>query len=277
MIDGLTTGKQDIEEPKENEAELATIVEIGKNGLVLQFDGEEETREKNYRCNSGVKFAVGDRVKIHKTSGTYIVEYAVGNPNSRVPVGLPSGGSAGQILTKTSSGAAWNNAPTGLPSGGSAGQVLTKTSYGAAWNNAPTELPNGGSAGQVLTKTSSGAAWNDAPTLPSGGSVGQVLTKTSSGAAWNNAPTELPSGGSAGQVLTKTSSGAAWNNAPTPSKISNSSYTGSYYVEVTNLGEIKMNNNKIGFFGSNPVVKQTLSTSATLSQLIQALKKYGLV
>ena len=200
MIDGLTTGKQDIEEPKENEAELATIVEIGKNGLVLQFDGEEETREKNYRCNSGVKFAVGDRVKIHKTSGTYIVEYAVGNPNSRVPVGLPSGGSAGQILTKTSSGAAWNNAPT-----------------------------------------------------------------------------ELPSGGSAGQVLTKTSSGAAWNNAPTPSKISNSSYTGSYYVEVTNLGEIKMNNNKIGFFGSNPVVKQTLSTSATLSQLIQALKKYGLV
>lgn len=200
MIDGLTTGKQDIEEPKENEAELATIVEIGKNGLVLQFDGEEETREKNYRCNSGVKFAVGDRVKIHKTSGTYIVEYAVGNPNSRVPVGLPSGGSAGQILTKTSSGAAWNNAPTGLPSGGSAGQVLTKTS-----------------------------------------------------------------------------SGAAWNNAPTPSKISNSSYTGSYYVEVTNLGEVKVNNNKIGFFGSNPVVKQTLSTSATLSQLIQALKNYGLV
>ena len=200
MIEGLTTGKQDIEEPKENEAELATIVEIGKNGLVLQFDGEEETREKNYRCNSGVKFAVGDRVKIHKTSGTYIVEYAVGNPNSRVPVGLPSGGSAGQILTKTSSGAAWNNAPTGLPSGGSTGQVLTKTS-----------------------------------------------------------------------------SGAAWNNAPTPSKISNSSYTGSYYVEVTNLGEIKMNNNKIGFFGSNPVVKQTLSTSATLSQLIQALKNYGLV
>ena len=174
MIDGLTTGKQDIETSKENEAELATIVEIGKNGLVLQFDGEEETREKNYRCNSGVKFAVGDRVKIHKTSGTYIVEYAVGNPNSRVPVGLPSGGSAGQVLTKTSSG-------------------------------------------------------------------------------------------------------AAWNNAPTPSKISNSSYTGSYYVEVTNLGEVKVSNNKIGFFGTHPVVKQTLSTSATLSQLIQALKNYGLV
>ena len=225
MIDGLTTGKQDIEEPKENEAELATIVEIGKNGLVLQFDGEEETREKNYRCNSGVKFAVGDRVKIHKMSGTYIVEYAVGNPNSRVPVGLPSGGSAGQVLTKTSSGAAWDNAPT----------------------------------------------------LPSGGSAGQVLTKTSSGAAWNDAPTGLPSGGSTGQVLTKTSSGAAWNNAPTPSKISAGSYTGSYYVEVTNLGEVKVSNNKIGFFGTYPVVKQTLSTSATLSQLIQALKNYGLV
>ena len=196
MIDGLTTGKQDIEEPKENEAELATIVEIGKNGLVLQFDGEEETREKNYRCNSGVKFAVGDRVKIHKTSGTYIVEYVVGNPNSRVPVGLPSGGSAGQVLTKTSSGAAWDDAPTGLPSGGSAGQVLTKTS-----------------------------------------------------------------------------SGAAWNSAPTPNKIG----TSSYYVEVTTRGEVKMSNNKIGFFDSSPVVKQTLPTSATLGQLIKALKNYGLV
>ena len=196
MIDGLTTGKQDIEEPKENEAELATIVEIGKNGLVLQFDGEEETREKNYKCNSGVKFAVGDRVKIHKTSGTYIVEYAVGNPNSRVPVGLPSGGSAGQ-----------------------------------------------------------------------------VLTKTSSGVAWSDLKSQLPSGGSAGQVLTKTSSGVAWGSAPTPTKIG----TSSYYVEVTTRGEVKVSNKKIGFFDSSPVVKQTLPTSASLSQLIQALKNYGLV
>ena len=170
MIDGLTTGKQDIEETRENEAELATIVKIGKNGLVLQFDGEEETREKNYRCNSGVKFAVGDRVKIHKTSGTYIVEYVVGNPNSRVPAGLPSGGSTGQVLTNTSSG-------------------------------------------------------------------------------------------------------AAWNSAPTPNKIG----TSSYYVEVATRGEVKVNGRKIGFFDSSPVVKQTLPTSATLSQLIQALKNYGLV
>ena len=248
MIDGLTTGKPENEEQNENEVELATIVGIGENGLVLQFDGEEEKREKNYRCNSGVKFAVGDRVKIHKTSGTYIVEYALGNPNSRVPIGLPSGGNQNQILRRSQSGYYWSDETVEIPSGGRTGQVLTKTNSGQAWSEPESQLPSGGSAGQVLTKTSSGAAWS-------------------------NPPTELPSGGSAGQVLTKTSSGVSWGNVATPSKISN----GNYNVEVTNYGEVIIKSNKIGFFGTYPVLKQTLSTSATLSQLIQALKNYGLV
>ncbi|TFI01625.1 hypothetical protein [Micrococcus lylae] len=46
---------------------------------------------------------------------------------------LPTGGTTGQVLTKTSTGSAWQNSPTGLPSGGSTGQVLTKTSTGEAW------------------------------------------------------------------------------------------------------------------------------------------------
>ena len=222
MIDGLTTGKPENEEQNENEVELATIVGIGENGLVLQFDGEEEKREKNYRCNSGVKFAVGDRVKIHKTSGTYIVEYALGNPNSRVPIGLPSGGNQNQILRRSQSGYYWSD---------------------------------------------------ETVEIPSGGRTGQVLTKTNSGQAWSEPESQLPSGGSAGQVLTKTSSGVSWGNVATPSKISN----GNYNVEVTNYGEVIIKSNKIGFFGTYPVLKQTLSTSATLSQLIQALKNYGLV
>lgn len=49
------------------------------------------------------------------------------------------------------------------PSGGSTGQVLTKTSTGEEWSDAPSGLPEGGTEGQILEKTSSGAAWVDAP------------------------------------------------------------------------------------------------------------------
>lgn len=49
------------------------------------------------------------------------------------------------------------------PTGGTAGQVLTKTSTGEEWSDAPSGLPEGGTEGQILEKTSSGAAWVDAP------------------------------------------------------------------------------------------------------------------
>ena len=48
-------------------------------------------------------------------------------------------------------------------SGGTAGQVLTKTTDGQAWQDAPDGLPEGGTTGQILTRTESGAAWADAP------------------------------------------------------------------------------------------------------------------
>lgn len=50
-----------------------------------------------------------------------------------------------------------------LPSGGTTGQVLTKTSTGEEWSDAPSGLPEGGTEGQILEKTSSGAAWVDKP------------------------------------------------------------------------------------------------------------------
>ena len=67
-------------------------------------------------------------------------------------------------MTKTETGVEWKNVPEAedeLPSGGTNGQVLTKTSGGTAWQNVPTELPNGGSVGQVLKKTSTGVAWQN--------------------------------------------------------------------------------------------------------------------
>ena len=50
-----------------------------------------------------------------------------------------------------------------LPTGGETGQVLTKTSTGAQWDDIPSDLPAGGTDGQILTKTADGVAWEDAP------------------------------------------------------------------------------------------------------------------
>lgn len=55
------------------------------------------------------------------------------------------------------------------PSGGTAGQVLTKTANGSAWENAPSGLPDGGTEGQIIKKTADGAEWDDAEWLPLNG------------------------------------------------------------------------------------------------------------
>ena len=224
MIDGLSEGK--IETGNEQEdvgVELATIVSVGTSGLLLQFDGEDETRDKEYRCNAGVQFKEGDRVKIHKMSGTYVVDYPIGDPNSAVPWGLPSGGSAGQILKRTSQGAEWEYEKQELPSGGSAGQILKRTSQGAEWANEKQELPSGGSTGQVLTLSYGQAKW------------------------------ETP-------------------KAATPTEMKN----GSYYLRISNLGAVSCNCQSLGFFGATPTSKKYLSASASLTDVINLLKAYGL-
>ena len=53
----------------------------------------------------------------------------------------------------------------GLPSGGTDGQVLTKTADGSEWSDAPSGLPDGGTEGQVLTKGESGPEWGDKPVM----------------------------------------------------------------------------------------------------------------
>lgn len=75
----------------------------------------------------------------------------------------PSGGTAGQVLTKTETGEEWADAPDGLPTGGTPGQLLTKTETGEEWADAPDPLPEGGTTGQLLTKTADGTAWRNKP------------------------------------------------------------------------------------------------------------------
>ena len=61
-------------------AELATVGAKYTDGLSLIFDGQTAATAKHYKCNTNVTFKAGDRVKICRMSGTYVVEYVVGNP-----------------------------------------------------------------------------------------------------------------------------------------------------------------------------------------------------
>lgn len=69
---------------------FATIDQIYEDGITLIFDGEETASAKHYKCNSFCIFAPGQRVRVIKDSGTYVVEYPVGNPNADAI--LPAGG-----------------------------------------------------------------------------------------------------------------------------------------------------------------------------------------
>ena len=98
------------------------------------------------------------------------------------PSELPSGGSAGQILTKTASGEEWASAPSGLPDGGSVGQVLTKTADGKAWVDAPVvdisgKLDKTGDGSNVTVTFSTLSKLN----LVSGDSLSRLMGKIS---AW---------------------------------------------------------------------------------------------
>ena len=59
---------------------FATVGVVYADGLSLIFDGQEAASQKHYKCNTAITFSPGDRVKIFSASGTYVVEYPVGNP-----------------------------------------------------------------------------------------------------------------------------------------------------------------------------------------------------
>ena len=98
-----------------------------------------------------------------------------GGSKGLVPAPAAGDAAAGKFL---GAGGSWT-APAGtLPTGGTTGQVLAKssnTNYAAAWQTPTPGLPTGGTAGQVLTKTSAtdfAATWQ---TLTGGGATGREL------------------------------------------------------------------------------------------------------
>ena len=62
---------------------LATVASVNTSkGIRLKFDGTTEATQKFYKCNSNVDFYAGDRVKVSKDGGTYVVESKIGLPGS---------------------------------------------------------------------------------------------------------------------------------------------------------------------------------------------------
>jgi hypothetical protein len=86
----------EVKEP--SEANFATIGAIYEDGVSLIFDGPDtEPSGKHYKCNSFVVFQPGDPVRILKDSGTYVVEYSVGNPKTTLDADTLGGKTAAQL------------------------------------------------------------------------------------------------------------------------------------------------------------------------------------
>lgn len=265
---------------------FATVGEVFEDGVSLIFDAQQEegASEKHYRCNAGALIAPGDRVKLLKDSGTYVVEYAIGAPNSKREI--PSGGANNQVLTSNGDGTyGWKSFSVtgGLPTGGTAGQVLVKnsaTNYDAKWQNLSVEgtLPTGGTAGQVLKKTSAAAyavAWGDVQ-------VDRLYTSNTNYATLNSSHALVPHASSSAYPYSLGSSTYPWYSL----------YVGSGTIQIGSTYGSTTGSTHIGFFGATPITRQTLITtsdnqgytSATSSNYLHVLnnvtgilKKLGLL
>ena len=161
-------------------------LEIGVNGAPDRFklgNGLSTWTQLDYFVGETEIGFDAERLSQEALDGRYAplwqpsTAYAIGSP-----VLLPNG----KLGTRTAAGtsranfdatelALWTVETAALPSGGTTGQFLSKTSGGAGWADAPAgSLPAGGTAGQFLSKTESGADWANAP---AGGSFSNTLTK----------------------------------------------------------------------------------------------------
>lgn len=61
--------------PSRQIAEVGTVYD---DGISLIFDGKES--EKHYLCNTNIAFSPGQKVRVEKIGGTYVVAYPIGTP-----------------------------------------------------------------------------------------------------------------------------------------------------------------------------------------------------
>lgn len=258
------------EQAEQEEILIATVGAVTETGVTLIFAGEDAASEKTYQGNVSAALKAGDRVKITKDSGTYLIDYAVGVPGSAAggDAALPTGGTKGQVLVKKSSAdgdVEWDTISLtgGLPTGGTDGQLLAKNgtaNYSGQWVDNP--IPTGGSDGQVLMKDGSTARKLKFGSPSAGQLVAGAHKVTLSTAG-------VLAGGSSKDVSLGSSSYPFKDVYADGTIALAQGYSGS----VLKLGG---SNATIGFFGATPVRRPTVSASATLTQVITALKSLGL-
>lgn len=130
----------------------------GQTGGTFQvYNGSNGTGSGDFMADGSVPMTgdlqMGGHVVTGMADGTEPTDGAtVGQLSGKLD--SPTGGTAGQVLTKTANGSAWENAPSGLPDGGTEGQMLYKAADGAAWGDKPVMYVN-------ITMTSGTAGTSD--------------------------------------------------------------------------------------------------------------------
>lgn len=152
--------------------------EGGEEGQVLKktADGVEWANDTDTTYQNATQDAAGLMSSSDKTKLDNLIS-------------VPTGGTDGQVLTKTSDGVAWENVQTGssFPEGGTVGQVLKKTEGGTEWaNDNNTTYENASQSSAGLMSSADKTKLDNLVEIPNGGTVGQVLKKTSTGVEWGN-------------------------------------------------------------------------------------------
>lgn len=56
-------------------AKFATVAAVSDGKATLKLDGETAATQKSYKYNAALSLQAGDRVRVSKISGTYVIEY----------------------------------------------------------------------------------------------------------------------------------------------------------------------------------------------------------
>lgn len=68
-------GSTVLQKRRPSAAKFATVVAVSGGKATLKFDGETTATQKRYKYNAALSLKAGDRVKVNKISGTYVIEY----------------------------------------------------------------------------------------------------------------------------------------------------------------------------------------------------------
>lgn len=120
----------------------------GVQGQVVGFDDEGDAVAMP-APDTGVTTFNGRTGAVTPQAGDYTAAMVGARGDDWTPtaddvgaIPAPEGGTAGQVLTKTVDGEAWQDAPSGLPDGGTEGQMLYKSAEGAEWGDKPVMMVN---------------------------------------------------------------------------------------------------------------------------------------